>query len=482
MREQAARFVERERVEFGAGHDQFGDSAEQAAQTTALTVQRHGARILAGQRRHRHVAADALGPEFDEQTYAVLVHRLDLGHELDRAEQVAVQESARLARIVRITRTERVRIDREFGRREVGPGDRGRQWHLGGGDQLGVERARHRQACRADVGGRQRLHRGVDLLGRAGNHALLRRIVIGNTHAVEGGDVLLDHAAIGLHRRHATGDAIGGGLRHGAAANRGQAQEGLGIDHAGRHQRGVFAITVASGGTGLQAQTSRQPQVSQLHRAERRLGMLGLRQALLLGRFGLGRERRFRPHQPRQALRQNLRQFAVGEFDRGAQFLEVDRRLAAHVDVLRALPREQQADLGRAGRCRPGELDVRRQRLAGFEVRRQGGDIGSQTVVVARRERGHAGRGRTGLRISHQTGGEAGKSELPVGSQQSLNLLQLLAESGFVGGTKHEQFIRPALRAGHVRLCVTVAVLFEHGVKIGAAKTEGGDAAAARMP
>ena len=465
-----------------ARHHQLGEAEQQAANTAAVAIERDANRAASGQGRLGHVGAGSLRPEFDEHAHAGSMHRFDFGNEFDAVQQVAVERFPDAGDIGRIRLAAGVGIDRELRHVNRAGVDRRRQTGLRRGNQFRVEGARDGEPGDTDAQGFERFRGLLDTRRRTGNDGLLRRVVIGDLDALDAGDRRGDDVAFGLDRRHRTLFAGCGCIGHALAAYRRQLQEIGGGQRAGRVQRGVFAIAVASGGLRLQSQPVSEAGVAQRQSADRRLGNTGIGQRLALRGFGIGVERRRRQDGPRQQAREFAAQRRVGEFQRATQFIDIEGSLAAHVDVLRALPWKQEAELWRSRRDITTQAYRLRQRLAiaseagdgGFQVGEQAGEIlGDQCQAQ--------GRAVTGLGLLGQRVGEIAQADIAANPQCRHEAAEICRQRGFVPGAEHEQFLRPA-RGARRRRCAEVAhVLFEHGVEIGATEAECRDAATTRM-
>ena len=106
-----AAFEQRTQVDSDAGTGELSERAEQAGEAAAVVDRDRLMRAL-GQDLGRQPAQDRLRPDLEEDARAVLVHRLDLGDELDRPHQVLGHLLARLGDLGRMRAGGGVRVDR----------------------------------------------------------------------------------------------------------------------------------------------------------------------------------------------------------------------------------------------------------------------------------------------------------------------------------------------------------------------------------
>ena len=243
---------------------------------------------------------------------------------------------------------------------------------------------------------------------------------------------------------------------------------------------------MAGGGHGRQAQAFGQAQVAQGEGADGRLRHAGIGERCGLLLLGLHVESGVRQDGAGQLLREIAMQGAVGQLQGGAQLFDVDRGFAAHVDVLRALAGEEEGDLGRFALEVAAEAGAGGNRLAvAAETGQYRFDIGQQAGEIlgddGQRYRVAHSAAAAALGLARQAVGEVTQLEVGALAQGRGHAAEVGAQRRFVLGLEQEQFQRPARRAGRGGGGEVAAVLFQHGMEIGAAEAEGGDAAAARV-
>ncbi len=349
-------------------------------------------------------------------------------------------------------------------------------------NEFGMEGAGNRQRHRAQPGRFKTFGCACQCRLRPGDHALLRRVVIGNTDAVEIGNVLEHLVAPGLHRNHAPWHGHRRGVRHRATPFGRQAHEIRRFKHTGSEQRGVLTVAVACRCNRAQADALGKAQVTERQCANCRLRVarVGDRQRLLL--FGLCIEGGWRIHPHTQAFRQLVGEGVFGELQCAAHLFEIQRCLTAHVDVLRPLAREQEGDGRCCGRQRTIDADMWRQWARCVLCATQVFDCGCQ-IFLQRREigsdDGHRDR-RAALLIGVAREGlrEFAGLQRTIARERIDLALQRYAQRFGIGPAEYEQLARPA--AG-TRRCALSTVLLEYRVEIRSAEAEGGGRTAARM-
>ena len=359
--------------------------------------------------------------------------------------------------------------------------DRLRQGRLCRCDEFGVEGAGHRQRHGAHAGLAELRHRLFDACLGAGNDALSGGVVVGDAHAVQAVDQCGDVRARRLHGGHAAGLGLQRGLGHRASADRRQTEKILGRDDAGRHQGAVLAVAVSGRRHGGQAEATGEAQIAERQRADRRLRIarVGDRGGLL--RLGLGVERRRRPDARAQALGQGVAQGRIGEFDGATQLVHVQRGFAAHVDVLRALAREHEAER----RCLRRQLAVqaRRRRQRGTvapQVSEHASKVLFQRVEIGGDERQRNRQAAPGVGMTRQRLRDDARLQRAAVGHGFAEAFELLRQRGVVGRAPQEQLAGPA-RAARRAAGIVAAIGLEHRVEVGAAEAEGRRRAATRM-
>ena len=434
-----------------------GEAREHVREVAQATTPAGG---VGGHREVRTVTEDAAdeprqgrpGANLDEDAHAGVVHRLDLLHEADRADQLVGEQRPALYGVVRVAGAGGVRVDRHAaaGRRPVGQGFGERGPRVG--DEGAVERRADVEPSGAQSSGGARSFGRVDRRASARDDALLRAVAV-REHDVQAAlrDQRLDVGQRREHRQH--GAAVRAVAGHEVPADRRQRPEGRAVHASGRVQRDQLAVAVTGGRVGAQAEAAEHRQQPRFDRAERRLGDLGGRQGGPVG-VAAGRVERGHGVDPRGQVGLRLQ--------RGEQLTEDHRRLGEHAGVLRPLSGEEEAEpaVGRADAVvhavgqGPGGVRARRELTQGR------GDHGVQPVGLDHEDQA-MGRGRP--ERAARAGGrldERAPQSLQRGAQAG----------GVVGRQRHD--LHGVVPGGGA---AAVLVLFEHDVVVAAAEAEGAD-------
>ncbi len=178
----------------------------------------------------------------------------------------------------------------------------------------------------------------------AGNDGLIGRVVIGDDDLAVIGESRLDLLARSEDGRHHALDGSIACFRHRLTAQARKPEEVVARNDAGGVQRRELAIAVAGHHAGLEPKLACEVEEAHADGADRGLRNPRVGELLFL-LFGLfGAEGRRRMNIARKKFRQARLQSGVGGLDGFAQGGYVERRLARHVGMLGALPREQKSD------------------------------------------------------------------------------------------------------------------------------------------
>ena len=418
----------------------------------------------------------------------------DFGGEVDGLHQVAGEEFAGLLGGTRVGLRGCVGEDGELGFCELGGCECGGEGLAGIGDERAVEGGGDGEHAGAE-GTTLGLGGGAfNLRLRAGDDELRGGIAVRDDEVGAGGEEEFgDDGFAGLDGEHAAAVGGAGAVGHEASADVREAMEGVRGEAAGGAESNEFAVAVASGGFGREAEVASDFQRAEAHGSESGLGDVGGFQGLLLGALGGVGEGGVREDEVAEA-RGGGGVFAgegvvrVGQGGEGGG--ELAGEVAEHPDVLRALAGEER-----------GDFAASRTGAEGGAVGE--GPVGFCWVFVERRERGVAEggegveRGRdacpttiTGGRVFRQREEQA---EVRVAAEGLARGVAALADfeprkfSG-QGGDLRPQF---GVRGGGEREDFHIAipthgaaggsVFLEHDVEVRAAEAERAHARAARM-
>ena len=472
---------ERAEIQRDARGDELGERGVPRPHAVgALLVERDRDVRLALQDPLRQAGEHRAWPHLDEDPGPRLVHRLDLLHETYGLGDLRGERGDDGRDVARVGGRRRVGED-HLGRsrhRQLREGRRERRARAL--HDRGVKGRRHRQPLGGEAGiGEHGLGFG-DGVGRATEHDLLRRVVVGD-HDVQTGrrDHFPNPLDAGDDRAHRSG---GGrrGLGHELTAPPRDAQRGRLVEHAGRVQRDDLAEAVAADHRGRDAHGVEQPQHRQRGTADGGLRPLRLHQLVTMSGTRRVVERGLGEDDLVQGPIEELAGEIGGAVPRRDGVVEAHREGLAHADVLAALPGEEEGDvplgLGVAHVDPPRRPD-RLARLLGHELGRLG-QLHPQVVVVGSHDR----RSRRGRSVVSLLGGsrEVGQDgRAPRGGPRHLDRAQRLHEGvGVVGGDHHQLVARAAQPTGPRS---RARVLLHRDVEVAAAEAEGADARAARV-
>ena len=331
-----------------AGHGETGQTVEQTdVGRRARRIERDEGRRLAeglpGQARQHGSGAD-----FDEDPPARGLHGPQLVREPHRLGELRGEQRPHRLGLRRIRRSRRV-VEHRHGRRcELHVRQKSLERRARVAHRLRVKRRRHLQPAERNLRLRQPRLQPLNLGDRSGDHGLLRTVLVGD-HAP--GAFAGQHRRQCVrrmpHRRHRAG-MITRNLGHQLAALPADPQTVFPAEDARRVQRGDFAVAVSAHQLGPQPGRLEHREVTETHRAERRLGVLRAAQFFFLPRRValVGRGRRihdiaqpFRPEEPE----------ALGLLPSLHRCLELHRQLPRHPHALAALTGEQIHEPRRAG-------------------------------------------------------------------------------------------------------------------------------------
>ncbi len=312
---------------------------------------------LADQRR-QHATRTGL----DEDPRARRVHRLDLVHEPHPARELRGQPVADVG----VRRRRDVRPHRES-RLTKGNGlQTSREPVTGARHQRTVERGRDRDVLHAQPGLAQHLDGVLHSLGRAGDHDLLGRVVVGH-HDIRR-QQRLDRGKSSGHRGHRAG-VLADRLQHRLGPRGAEREQVGGLEHTGGSERDQFAVAVATGQIrphpdGFQQRGDHQPGDAQC-----RLSHPGVGDRRALPGDVLGGERGRRVHH-----------VLVPGVDELLQPRESRDQVEQHARPLAALSRVEERDLRPLSAAQPHDIRCPPR----LDVR----ECLAQAVVIADHERG----------------------------------------------------------------------------------------------
>ncbi len=427
-------------------------------------------------------------PGLDEDARAGCVEALELLDEAQGLRDMAREQSLDLPRLARIGRGGRIAVDGQLRRGKGGLRQcRGeallRRRHRGA-----MKGRRHRQALGAQALLAEGFDRSVDRRAAARDDRLIGRVEIGDRDIeAERVDRLRDARLVGGDGGHRPAIRRGG-LGRNKAADLRQAQQIVARDRAGDAERDIFAIGMAGDEIRRDAEFGEKVIGGEIGEPERRLRdarvvELGLAPlALLRG------EARERVDILRERLRQRALESPIRTFEEAIARRPRHHEVAQHIERLRALSGEQHADAA-AGPFHAAIMEVeflRRLDLAlalaltqeEFELRSQVLDRGRDDRQPAHRI---AGGKAESLLVEMQRIGELPERE-KIGMNEPLReALRRALDLRAVGARKDEYFGAARREILDVAFAIAAVIFLEDGVEVGAAETEGADAAAPRL-
>ncbi len=222
-------------------------------------------------------------------------------------------------------------------------------------------------------------------------------------------------------------------------------------------ERDQFAVAVAAGQVGVNAEGAEQLVHGESGHAEGRLGHAGVGDGAALA-LGFGAAEGGRGEHDRRQVAERLE--VVAEAGEG------DEQVGQHAGGLAALAGEEEGDLAR--------LLARRHEDTGGRVERAGvAELGGQIVEVGGDQR-HLDRA---AGAGHGPGQVAEAPRVPgavVGRQELGEVVHLLGRPGLIGAAEDEQLGRPLFEP--VLGLGAAVVGAEHRVEVGATEAEGADA------
>ena len=440
------------------------------------TVQSHGLNIRSIENPPDHAGETGARSDLDEGPYSGPVHLLDLADEIHGAGKLPGKQLAHGISGLGIG----------------GPGSVGEQLFAGGlksdllqplgkrcsgiRNQGTVEGRGNRQPLTVQTGFPQQPFRFLDDLRRAGEHALFRRVTIGQNQ-LEAGRVqeFVDPLQGGADRQH--GSAITAAAGHQFSAQAGKAHQIVGGQDFCGTECGQLAETVAGDRLGCDSETRQNPSGAETHRPQRglchfsRLQRIPRLVPLLVVK---GRMRINQIVQTARRLSGAIGKHPVGIRESEMEFRKLQGQVPEHSGVLGALTGKQQ---GRPA----GFFSVAVENPIGGLPESLAGSFAHepQRPVALRRP--------IGLPVDNQNQafgrGSIGSSQLRGAGAQGI--------PGFVGG----HFLEPGLQCGAVctaeRQNLDIPrpvddaffrlVLFEQTVKVAPAEAQGADPGAARI-
>ena len=302
---------------------------------------------LAGENAPHQVREHVARAKLDEDSAAGSIHRRDLGLELHRAHQLLTEDAPHVIDVHRIGRRRDVGVHRYPGQHHVGIGHCGRERLPRMFDQIRMKGSGHRQRRDAQPPRGELVARRRNRCPRPTQHHLIRCIDICQHNPGQLCHQRCQQRRASANRQHRTRieAVLRGWWRHRAPACIDQPLVARIVERTRRPQRRQLAKTVARRAVGPQAGPLKHAELPGTERADRRLGAVSRleRRRVIAGCTGR------RKDQPRQ------RGIAVGDeasIEAGIPVTdvgEVDRQLAAHLGVLRALASEECSQLAGHG-------------------------------------------------------------------------------------------------------------------------------------
>ena len=227
-----------------------------------------------------------------------------------------------------------------------------------------------------------------------------------------------------------------------------------------------------------------QPVHRHLDRAEGGLGDVGCGQRLartglvVLAVGGTGEDEAAQPRRFAEAAGERLAQHPVGLGQRLGADREVQRQLAQHAGVLRALSGEEDGEL--AGRSRADAvMHARRQRPGvAAESRQREVELGHQVGAILGDDRDRLLRGAP---ATGEAGGEVAQGDARMAREVGAKRCEPAYQGSRIRLAPQQQLGRPTLGRRLAPACAEfAAILFHHNVEVGAAETEGAGRGTAR--
>ena len=457
-----------------ASHGQLGQGTGQVGDAGALPgggIQRQCQVRAVPQDRLHQAGEPVAGANLDETGDPCCVHRLYLGHELDRLGELVCQLGLGCLRVGGVDGGGAVGVHRDPGRLQVDFFQRRQEGGCRVGDQRTVEGGGDGELLAGDAARTEQLLGALDLAGAAGQYGLGRGVLVGDYQV----NLLLGQHLAYLGERRRNGEhapLVTFPFAHQAAAQPRQGVQSILVDASGGAQRAKLAVAVAGDGLGQDAKALQKAQRSDAGGADGGLGGLGGAQLALLRGTGLGIEGGNGVDEVGKKLAVLRNEPLVGRRHALQQLREAAGQVVQHAGVLGALAGEEHAELpgvGSAGEIGavgglPGRFGVLLQHRLG--VFQQGREVGLAPLQDQRKSAGGLGV-EAGARSMREVP-ECLPGELRADSLQGRG-----QGRGIAPREGKELGIAVPVRALFVR-----GVLLQDHVEVGAAETEGADSGA----
>ena len=290
------------------------------------------------------------GTDFDERAHAISVHRANLLHEVDRPDDLLREQVAGFRFSLGILGASGIGIYRHFpfAKCDASQGLRKRRPRVS--HECTVEGCRYLQDTIPNRTSGQLFRSTLDLPERPRQDGLLRGVAICHhqlTFLVA--QETLHHHLICLDRQHRATIAVASSACHQSAANVGNPMQRFGRDAAGTTQCEQLTVTMAARRVDGDTKITKYIKRTNAHRAKGRLRDFRSLESLFLAHAHVVGKSRMRINGIAQARFAGhgriARKSCIGFTQSVEHAGKLTGNVAQHADVLRALAREQCADL-----------------------------------------------------------------------------------------------------------------------------------------